>query len=138
MKKVEQVNRAGNIVVDYDQTLTTKEIKKLLFEMFSPKIKKDEKQFVLFDKIALLVCNVTYLGNPHPIYKKRIQLKPYYLDYLAKNSANNIKTLYLGIYTYNRTRLFVVFEPTTYASKKSHNSSALVYSINLHYAQRAV
>ena len=137
MKKVEQVNRSGNIVVDYDQTLTTKEIKKLLFEMFNPIIKQDGKQFVLYDKIALLACNVTYLGNPHPIYKKRIQLKSYYLDYLAKNSANNIKTLYLGIYTYNRTRLFVVFEPTTYAGKKSHNSSAHVYSINLQYAQRA-
>jgi hypothetical protein len=105
--------------------------------MFNPIIKQDGKQFVLYDKIALLACNVTYLGNPHPIYKKRIQLKSDYLDYLAKNSANNIKTLYLGIYTYNRTRLFVVFEPTTYAGKKSHNSSAHVYSINLQYAQRA-
>ena len=137
MKKVEQVNRSGNIVVDYDQTLTTKEIKKLLFGMFKQTIKQDGKQFVLYDKIALLACNVTYLGNPHPIYKKRIQLKSYYLDYLAKNSANNIKTLYLGIYSYNRTRLFVVFEPTTYAGKKSHNSSAHVYSINLQYAKRA-
>lgn len=136
MKKVEQVNRSGNIVIDYDQTLSTKEIKELLFKLFQPVIKQDCKQFLLYDKIALLACNVTYLGNPHPIYKKRIQLKSYYLDYLAKNSAGNIKTLYLGIYTYNKTRLFVVFEPTTYAGKKSHNSSAHVYSINLQYAQR--
>lgn len=137
MKKVEQINRFGNIVIDYDQKLTTKEIKKLLFEMFDPVIKQDGKQFLLYDKIALLACNVTYLGNPHPIYKRRIQLKSYYLDYLVKNSSKNIKTLYLGIYTYYRTRLFVVFEPSTYATKKSHNSSAHVYSINLQYAQRA-
>ena len=58
MKKVEQVNRSGNIVVDYDQILTTKEIKRLLFEMFNPIIKQDGKQFVLYDKIALLACNV--------------------------------------------------------------------------------
>ncbi len=137
MKKVEQVNRAGNIVVDYDQTLTTKEIKNLMFELFNPVIKQDGKQFLLYDKIGILVCNVTYLGNPHPIYKKRIQLKKYYLDYLAKNATSNIRTLYLGIYTYNKTRLFVVFEPTTYAGKKSNNSAAHVYSINLQYAQKA-
>ena len=137
MKKTEQVLRNGNIIVDYDQTLSTEEIKDLLHGLFNPVIKEDGKQFVLYDKIALLACNVTYLGNPHPIYKKRIQLKSYYLDYLSKNSANNLKTLYLGIYTYNRTKLFVVFEPSTYATKKSHNSSAHVYSINLQYAQRA-
>lgn len=136
MKQTEQVLRNGNIVVDYDQTLTRKEIKELLYKLFDPVIKKDEKQYVLYDKIALLSCNVTYLGNPHPIYKKRIQLKTYYLDYLSKNSLKNLKTLYVGIYSYNRTRLFVVFEPTTYAVKKSHNSSAHVYTINLQYAQK--
>lgn len=136
MKQTEQILRNGNIVVDYDQTLTTKEIKMLMHELFNPVVKEDDKQFILYNKIALLACNVTYLGNPHPIYKKRIQLKSYYLDYLTKNSANNLKTLYLGIYTYKRTRLFVVFEPSTYASKKSHNSSAHVYSINLQYAQK--
>ena len=72
MKKTEQVLRNGNIVVDYDQTLSTKEIKKLLYELFNPVIKDDGKQFVLYNKIALLACNVTYLGNPHPIYKKRL------------------------------------------------------------------
>ena len=137
MKKTEQILKNGNIVIDYDQTLSTKEISKLLFGLFKPVIRKEEKQFVLYDKIALLACNVTYLGNPHPIYKKRIQLKSYYLDFLTKNTANNLKTLYLGIYTYNKTRLFVVFEPSKKKKKKSHNSSAHVYSINLQYAQRA-
>ena len=137
MTKTEQILKSGNIVLDYDQTLSSKQIKELLFDLFRPVIKQDDKQFVLYNKIALLACNITYLGNPHPIYKKRIQLKTYYLDYLKKNSVNNLKTIYLGIYTYNKTRLFVVFEPNTYAGKKSHNSSAHIYSINLQYAQRA-
>ena len=84
-----------------------------------------------------MACNVTYLGTPHPLYKKRIQLKSYYPDYLTKNNRNSLKTLYLGIYTYKKTRLFVVFETDTYAGKKSHNSSAHVYSVNLQYAQKA-
>lgn len=137
MKKVEQVTRSGDIVLDYDETLTPKQIDALMSDLFGPVLKRDDKQFVLYNKIGILACNVTYLGHPHPLYKKRIQLKSYYLDYLTKNSVSNIKTLYVGIYTYKKTRLFVVFEPSTYAGKKSHNSSAHVYSINLQYAQRA-
>ena len=137
MKKVEQVTRSGDIVLDYDETLTPKQIDALMSDLFGPVLKRDDKQFVLYNKIGILACNVTYLGHPHPLYKKRIQLKSYYLDYLAKNSVSDIKTLYVGIYTYKKTRLFVVFEPSTYAGKKSHNSSAHVYSINLQYAQRA-
>mgnify|MGYP003313567995 CR=1 FL=1 len=137
VKKVEQVTKSGGLVLDYDETLSPKEIDQLMIDLFKPVLKKDDKQFILYNKIGILACNVTYLGHPHPLYKKRIQLKSYYLDYLAKNSAHNIKTLYLGIYTYKKTRLFVVFEPSTYAGKKSHNSSAHVYSINLQYAQRA-
>ena len=99
MTKNEQVTRAGNIVLDYDETLTKKEIDDLMTELFGPVLTKEDKQYVLYNKIGILACNVTYLNNPHPLYKKRIQLKSYYLDYLAKNSARNITTLYLGIYT---------------------------------------
>ncbi len=137
MTKTEQILKNGNIVLDYGESLSNKKIKELLFSLFKPVIKQDGKQFLLYNKIGLLACNVTYLGNPHPIYKKRIQLKTYYLDYLKKNTSNNLQTIYLGIYSYKKTRLFVVFEPTTYAGKKSHNSSAHIYSINLQYAQRA-
>lgn len=136
MKKCEQILKNGNIVLDYDQILTKKEIKDLLFQRFNKVIKEDRKQFILYNKIAILACNVSYLGNPHPLYKKRIQLKKYYLDYLLENSAKNLKTLYLGIYSYKKTRLYVVFEPQTYSGKKSHNSSAHIYSINLQYAKR--
>lgn len=137
MEKTEQILKNGNIVFDYDQKLKVTEIKKLMHDLFDPQLREDGKQFVIYEKIAILACNVSYLGNPHPYYKKRIQLKSYYIDYLLKNSSCNLKTLYVGIYTYKKTRLFVVFEPSTYASKKSHNSSAHVYSQNLQYAQRA-
>lgn len=137
MKKVEQILKNGNIKLDFDEKLNLSEISTLMNELFNPMIKKDDKQFVLFNKIAVLVCNVTYLGNPHPLYKKRIQLKSYYLDYLKNNVKKGLTTIYLGIYSYKQTKLFVVFEPSTYENKKSHNSSAHVYSTNLQYAQRA-
>lgn len=137
MVKSEQVTRSGNIVVDYDQKLKVKEIDALMDNLFKPVLRKDKMQYVLYEKVGILACNVTYLGTPHPLYKKRIQLKSHYPEYLVRNAANGIKTLYVGIYTYKNTRLFVIFETETYAGKKSHNSSAHVYSINLQYAQKA-
>lgn len=136
MKKSYQILKNGHLIKDFDQTLTTKEIYKLFEKMFGDNLKKDDKQYILFGKVAILAANVTYLGNPHPDYKKRIQLKDYYLEYAKKNNEKGLTTLFVGIYTYNKTTLFVVFEPETYLNKKSHNSSAHVFSMNLQYAQR--
>lgn len=83
-----------------------------------------------------MAANVTYLGNPHPIWKKRIQLKSYYPAYFQNNSRNSIRTVFLGVYSYGGVRLFVLFDPETYFAKKSHNSSAHVYAFDLAYAQR--
>lgn len=136
MKIVEQITNDGNICLDYDQTLTVREIDKLYENLFGQNVVKEDKQNILFGKVGLLSCNVTYLGHPHPEYKKRIQLKEYYPDVVNKNLENNIETLFVGIYTYSETRLFVVFEPSTYTNKKSHNSSAHIFTMNLQYAQR--
>ncbi len=137
MKKIDQILKNGKVTQDLDQTLSTKEIDDLYKDMFGLNFTKDRKQCILFNKVGVLTANVTYLGNPHPIYKKRIQLKDYYPEYAKSNSDKGLKTIFVGIYTYNETRLFVVFEPGTYLKKKSHNSSAHVFSMNLQYAQRA-
>lgn len=136
MKKVDQILKNGKITSDFDQVLTPKELDSLYFSLFRGQVTKDRKQYILFGKVGILTANVTYLGHPHPIYKKRIQLKDYYPEYVCENRKNGLTTLYVGVYTYNRTKLFVVFEPSTYEGKKSHNSSAHVYSMNLQYAQR--
>ena len=140
--KNNQILKDGSIINGYDQTLSPKEIDGLFVSLFGSNVSKDGKQFVVFNKIGILACNVTYLGWPHQKYKKRIQIKGYFGNYFRKNVTNNIKTVYLGIYTYkkstlNETRLFVVFEPSTYINKKGNNSSAHVYSTNLQYAQKA-
>ncbi len=137
MKKVEQVLKNGEITIDYDEKLTVSEIDNLYKELFFNEIYKDRKQHIAYGKIALLSANITYLGNPHPIFKKRIQLKDYYTEYVSNNTKHGLKTIYVGIYSFKKTQLFVVFEPASYQSKKSHNSSAHIYSMNLQYAQKA-
>ena len=70
MIRSEQVTRTGNIVIDYDQKLSDKEINDLMLDLFNPVLRKDGRQYILYEKIGILACNVTYLGTPHPLYKK--------------------------------------------------------------------
>lgn len=136
MFETEQIEFDGNICYALDQKLSRKEIDSLYKKLFFGNVEKKGKEHVVFKNVGLLTCNVTYLGSPHPLYKKRIQLKKYFPEVKRDNDNCNIKTLYVGIYTYLKTRLFVVFEPFTYFSKKSHNSSAHIFTANLQYAQR--
>lgn len=136
MEKTDQILKNGHLCFDNDQKLTKKEMDALFQSLFKNDLAKDGKQYVAFNKVGILTANITYLGNPHPLYKKRIQLKNYFLDYYHKNLGTGIKTIYVGVYTYNESQLFVVFDPKTYVTKKSHNSSAHIFSTNLQYAQK--
>lgn len=134
MKKVEQVLLDGNVVEDYDQPMTQKEIGELFYDLFGDACVKRGNQHVLFDSFGLLVANITYLGHPWPIYKKRIQLKSYFPDYYQQNLLDGIKTILLGIYRYKKQLLFAIFDAEPYMARKSHNSSAHVQTFDLRYA----
>lgn len=134
MTKVDQILADGSIVQEFDQPLSNKEIDCLFYRLFGDDCVKDRKQYLLFNRIGVLVANVTYLGHPWPIYKKRIQLKSYFPDYYNENLSKKVDTLFAGIYHFQSTFLFVVFEPSFYVKKKSHNSSAHVQTFDLAYA----
>lgn len=132
MKKVEQVSLNNRIVYDYDQTLKKSELFSLIKSVLSGfEITKDDKQILINRRIGIIFSNLTYLGNPHKEYKKRIQLKKYYPEFYAKNNNNGIKTIFLGIYTYNSLHLFVVFNTFDYINNNFNNSSAHVYTTDL-------
>lgn len=133
MVKVDQITKDNEVVKDFDQKLSVREIGILMSSLFANSVEKDRKQFIVGKKVAILAANVTYLGIPHPLFTKRIQLKDYYPAYFADDVKKGLHVIYLGIYTYRSTRLFVVFEPTTYTNKKSHNSSAHVHTLDLQY-----
>lgn len=131
--KVEQVY-CGGVVEDYGEILSPKEITDVLLSYF-PNAKVDEtgniygtiygKDYCVFPK------NISYLGIPHPIYKKRIQIPNSFLDLYNKNKRKGITTLLIGIYSYRDTLLFCDFDTSKYVYNKINNSSAHVYTIDL-------
>ncbi|MCR4694403.1 MAG: hypothetical protein K5773_03655 [Pseudobutyrivibrio sp.] len=133
---VEQVTKDGGIEIDYDISLAPSEIYEYISNYF-PNISHspEDQRFILGEykghKFAIRCKNVTYLGNPHPLYKKRIQIGDelkVFCDYAKSIGATPIL---LGLYTYCDNTLFVEFGIETYGTKSSHNSSAHIYTDDL-------
>lgn len=83
-------------------------------------------------KIVLLHGSITYLGNPHPHFKKRVQLKEWWQT-LCKNHPD-LDVRFIGVYTYKSVILFAEFVSDTYLKHGLHNSSAHVFTNDLYQA----
>ena len=146
----EQITLDKSLVVAQDQPLTDKQLQSCLIDVLGEKKCKiltiPARKWVLEYKDGnkvyhLLVRTCTYLGNPHPIYKKRVQLPLWFNEYTnAINKQNsNIDVRYIGVYHYGDEHhgdniIFVDFKKDTYLTKKGHNSSAHVYTNDLFQA----
>lgn len=133
---VEQVLKDGTIIEQYDTSLSTTEIADVLFRHF-PNLRKSDNKPTFYigeyreHKYAIRCKNVTYLGNPHPIYKKRIQIAEDLSSFYNEALDIGAEPILMGIYTYEENTIFVDFKINTYIEKKAHNSSAHVYSSDL-------
>lgn len=136
--KVEQIYH-GIVVEDYGEILNKNELQFVLKDIFpSLTVQKDNylygayrnKNFCIFYK------NISYLGNPHPKFKKRIQLPLDFKKVYEENRLKNIETLLIGVYKYKDNILLCDFDTKTYLTRKSHNSSAHVYTIDLLNGER--
>lgn len=120
--KVEQIHN-GSIVLDYDHPLNKKEIINLLNNTFKSSLKIKDNIVVYSNGsgniLNIYFKNITYLGHPHPISKKRIQVPKEYRPKLEQAS-----TLLLGIYHYEGKLLISIFSNFDYIYKKMNNSSA--------------
>lgn len=81
------------------------------------------------------------MGNPHPIFKKRVQLPLWFNEYVRNIHAENpnIDVRYIGVYHYGDVHhgdnvIFVDFNKETYLTKRGHNSSAHIYTNDLFQA----
>ena len=146
----EQITLDKSLVVAQDQPLTDKQLKSCLIDVLGKSkckiLKIPARKWVLEftdgGKVYhLLVRSCTYLGNPHPIFKKRVQLPLWFNEYTNAVTKQNpsIDVRYIGVYHYGDGHhgdniVFVDFKKDTYLTKKGHNSSAHVYTNDLFQA----
>lgn len=132
---VEQVLEDGTIINGYDESLSPAEIFQKLSDAFPNIYKDEERKLILGDhkgkKFAIRCKNITYLGIPHPAYKKRIQISNDLNDFVQEAQKVNAKPLLMGIYSNNDNLLFASFGIETYINKKANNSSAHVFTSDL-------
>lgn len=131
---VEQVDGFGNIVIDCDTSISRTDLYERIKKYF-PKIHKSCSEMICGEhegkKYAIRVKNITYLGNPHPIYKKRIQIPDDLRIFYDKAINMGCTPILLGVYTYGTTELFCDFNIDDFICKKAHNSSAHVYTSDM-------
>lgn len=146
----EQITLDKSLVVAQDQPLTEKQLQHCLIDVLGKNkcrilkipVRKWVLEYIDGGKVYhFLVRSCTYLGNPHPIYKKRVQLPLWFNEYTCAVATQNpqIDVRYIGVYHYGDEHhgdnvIFVDFKKDTYLTKKGHNSSAHVYTNDLFQA----
>lgn len=145
--KCEQIKSDFTIEINSDQKLPISKIRKRIIRVLGEgncRVKKIlGKKTVIYrhgDKEeVLLLASITYLGGngQHPIYKKRMQLKPWFKDivkYFADNK--NINVRFIGLYYYKENIVLTDFIKDTYINKKMNSSAAHVYINDLYQAMK--
>ena len=131
---VEQVSINGDLEKGHDNILSSSEIFSCL-QMSFPNISKDLDNGIIGNykgfKYAIRIKNITYLGNPHPIYKKRIQISSDLKEFYSQAKAKGFTPLLLGVYSYKENLTFVDFNIEDFIQKKAHNSSAHIMTSDL-------
>lgn len=133
---VDQISAAGSLVKDLDTTLSRVERDQLLLDAL-PGATVDTyagQRVIRFRDQVILTKQVTYLGIPHPVFKKRIQIPRPWLDVATRATLDGLTTRFLGIYHYAGVTLFVDFDPTTYILRAMNNSAAHVATNDLYQA----
>lgn len=137
---VEQVERDGNIVIGKDTSRSWSGILKAIENYFPDAYTSTIGNIHIVRgqyrgrRYAIRAKNITYLGNPHPAFKKRIQipgdLQAFYRDAVAEG----LTPVLLGVYTHEDNELFCEFNIEDFIEKKANNSSAHVYTSDLSMA----
>lgn len=138
----EQLDYLGTVIEDQDQPLSVKELRNALICRLGSQfcsIKNILGRNVLVytnsgQSHILLMKNVTYLGNPHPVFKKRIQIPDWWQEFCRKAVKENLsfKIHFIGVYHYEGNIVCVHFDKDKYLMRGLHNSSAHVYINDLY------
>ncbi len=130
--KIEQITKTGLVVNDFDNKLSIPNICKIFSKYIKITSTKNPFNATYKNKsIQLCVKNISYLGIPHPHYKKRIQIPESW-----KKILQNDNTLLLGIYSYKNSITFCLFDTKKYKNNRLNNSSAHIHTMDLYQARK--
>lgn len=133
---VDQVLPSGEIIQGGDTILTPRELGQTITGTLAGTWVQDGHIWGTYEgrRYRVWVLNVTYLGHPHPLYKKRVQLQKTFRDFCQENQEQGVETLLIGVYTYGDVQLFCDFDITQYAQRQVNSSSAHVNIFDLQFA----
>ena len=141
-QKSEQITQTLSVKLDYDDTMRGNKAFEEAFEEalgHIEVIKYDSHRVYKYTHdnhdTYFLTGAITWLNKPHPLFKKRLQLKNWYKDvYDEFNSRENSDVRIVGVYRYDGMHIFVEFHIDDYMENKLNNSSAHVYTNDLYQA----
>lgn len=137
-RAVEQLRQDGTVVLDLDCSLSQRELQQSVTANI-PGV-QDNRGLLLGEYSGqpyyVFARNVTYLGHPHALHKKRIQIPSGFLELYDQGQKCGVETLLMGVYTYEGVQLFCDFDVTQYVRRSVHNSSAHVHMLDLWRALR--
>ena len=134
---VDQITPGGLLVSDVDATISAKVRHDLLVRALPGALVETYGgvDVVRWGDQILLSKQVTYLGTPHPFFKKRIQIPDKWKAAHGRALSEGLKPRFVGVYHYKDTTIFVDFDPQKYVDRGLNNSSAHVATNDLFQAQ---
>lgn len=142
----EQINPELSLEVEMDQVLSpAQQIKAISYFLGEDNCSIQKicgRKVLVFEnagrKFILLHKAITYLGNPHPIFKKRVQLPTWMREFCSeiKRQELDYDVRLIGVYHYKNGVVFADFDKETYLTRKMHNSSAHIYINDIYQAYK--
>ena len=144
VSKSEQIAPNLSVILDYDQPLThSKDIlatfKDALGDCCRTEKYQGQKTVYVYEHDGItdyfLAGAITYLSKPHPLFKKRYQLKLWHKDFYNEHKDRHNERVHLiGIYQYAGLVVFVEFKIEDYIERKLNSSAAHIYSNDIYQA----
>lgn len=135
----EQLTKDNTLVMAPDQPLTKNTLRCAVQNHLNPSQcsieSLHEKDVLCYHCLdghihVLLLSAITYMGGngQHPSYLKRIQLKPWYKEFVLLVENNPLYQVhFLGVYHYEDTLIFTDVIKDSYMKRKMNNSAAHIY-----------
>lgn len=134
--RVDQLGSDAQLVEDFDVRLSTRERTNILLDSLpgAYEVKFAGVNAIRFAEHLILSKQVTYLGTPWPIFKKRIQIPRTWVEAEREGRSQGLIVRFVGVYHYAGTTIFVDFDPTRYVLARANNSAAHVATNDLYQA----